>query len=349
MDERYLSLYELHGAVMARKNSSRVVDTALEHLKVMPTSDSETAAMALYTPPTADHDGDLGTLTNYAFGQLCQRAKSPAGFLRELPPIMAAAALQWRMETVGDGTDDGKVLTRINGTRKAACVTSPTYGRIWDGDITGALLTYIDPTQWKVPAASYAARDPKRATTLYASDRDVFVFLCNESHAIEVKGEGPKFRGVIISNSEVGAGKFYFASMLYDRVCDNRIIWGATDFREVAIRHTSGAPTRFIASAAPALRKYLEASPSAEVNAITAAQTRVIGKDKASVVDWLRSRGFTQKVAGQAYDATEREAVRDPRTLWGVVSGLTNVAHDIGYTDERVKLERDASDLMSLV
>lgn len=347
MDQRYTTLAELHAAVLSRKETSRVTDAALEHLRVMPADDSDTTDMVLLAPPTRDHDGNLGTLTNYAFGQLCARAQAPAAFLRKLPPMLAAASLQWQMEHTTD-REDGKVLSRVNGSVKAACVTSPTYGRIWDSEVTGAIVKHIDPTQWKVPGASYAARDPKRATTLYASDRDVFLFLCNETAAIEVPGEGPKFRGIIVSNSEVGAGRFYFASMLYDRVCDNRIIWGATDFREVAIRHTSGAPMRFIAEAAPKLRGYLDASPRMEAEVIVNAQNRIVGKDKESVVSWLRSRGFSQTLSGKAYDNAEREGIRNPRSLWGVVSGLTEAAHEVKWTDERVDLETKASELLDL-
>lgn len=343
-DQRFLSLAELHAKVAARRTSSRVHDVALEHLRVMPTESGEIALGAA----TGDH---YGTLSHWAFGQLAQRAHAPAGYLRGLPAELAAVNLQWSVENLQDDeTKDGKVLTRINGTDIAAAVTSPTYGRIWDADLTGALVARVDTNVWKVPGATYSHTDPKRATTLYASDRDVFVFLCNEQNAIEIPGEpAPKFRGFYAYNSETGNGKMGIAVFLYDRVCDNRIIWGMSEFREIAVRHTSGAPMRFVAEAVPQLNRYLTAKSSGEETVIKAAQAREVGKDRKSVVEWMRARGFSQTLAGRAYDTAEKEGIRNPRTLWGVVSGLTGAVRDVGHTDERIDTERKASALLDLV
>lgn len=338
-----MTLESLHAAVAARRETSNVHDVALEHLRVLPT---DNGALAL----GAATGEQYGELSNWAFGQLAQRAHAPTGYLRTLPAELAAVNMQWSLEHLRDSdTPDGKVLTRRNGHDLTAAVTSPTYGRIWDSDVTGALAHHVDQSIWRVPSATYAARDPKRATTLYASDRDVFVFLCNQDAAIEIRGEEPKFRGFYVKNTETGNSSFAIATFLYDRVCDNRIIWGMADFREIRIRHTSGAPMRWMADAVPQLKGYLEASPSNEGDVIKAAIDRQVGKDRPSVVDWLKSRGFSQSIAGRAYDTTETEGVRSPRSLWGVVSGLTGAAKEITHTDDRVEIERKASALLDLV
>jgi hypothetical protein len=98
--------------------------------------------------------------------------------------------------------------------------------------------------RWVIPAASYTTKNPKRATTLYASDRDVFIFLVDPKNPVEVNGE-QLFRGFMTWNSEVGSAVFGLTTFLYRYVCDNRIIWGATDVQELRIRHTGGAPERF--------------------------------------------------------------------------------------------------------
>ena len=83
-------------------------------------------------------------------------------------------------------------------------LTSPNYGRIWDIQVVEAVERVNHDGMWKVPAASYSASNPKRATTLYASDRDVFIFLVDPDHPIEV-GDDILFRGFYTWNSEVGA------------------------------------------------------------------------------------------------------------------------------------------------
>ncbi|MES2562205.1 MAG: fumarate hydratase, partial [Pseudomonadota bacterium] len=47
---------------------------------------------------------------------------------------------------------------------------------------------------------------------------------------------------------------------LFDYVCKNRMVWGAEGFREIKIRHTSGAPDRWVEQVLPALKNYAHGS-----------------------------------------------------------------------------------------
>jgi hypothetical protein len=348
-DQRFLTMADLHARVSARRERSSEVGADLPNLRVIPVEGGDLIL--------GDASGRrLGKMTNWGFGQLCQRAHAPAAFLRELPNVIAASALQWQIEhSIGADDRDAKMLMwqSPKGIPYVAAATSGSYGRIWDGGsdgVSGAIMRRVDLDVWKVPAASYQDSDPLRATTLYASDRDMFVFLCDQENAIEIPGEpAPKFRGFYVSNSEVGKGKCILATMLFDRVCDNRIIWGMDGFREFAIRHTAGGPMRFLAEMQPMLGKFLNAGTGGEVKAITAAQSKIVGKDRDEVIEWMRDRGFGLAVARDAYAAAEKEGIRNPRSLWGVVSGVTEVAHKITHTDVRVDLERKASGLLDLV
>jgi hypothetical protein len=135
--------------------------------------------------------------------------------------------LQWCIDN--GGREELLVLGQSNGEHHVRSLTSTTYGRIWDEDVVKSVIRMNTDGRWKVPAASYTNANPKRATTLYASDRDVFVFLVDPDHPIEVPGEsGPLFRGFFLSNSEVGSATCSLTCFLYRYVCDNRIVWGAT-------------------------------------------------------------------------------------------------------------------------
>ena len=142
-----------------------------------------------------------------------------------------------------------------------------------------------------MPAASYATTNPKRATTLYASDRDVFLFLVDPKNPVEVGGE-QLFRGFYTWNSEVGAATFGLTTFLYRYVCDNRIIWGASDVKELRIRHTGGAPERFGWEGERYLRRYAEESTAKIADGIRSAQAKQIplntGKGD-TVESWLQS------------------------------------------------------------
>ena len=85
-------------------------------------------------------------------------------------------------------------------------------------------------TRWKVPGVldwATMTHNPfvditKDTTTLYASDRDVFLFLVDDTHPIEA-GRLPNgdpdlyFRGFYCWNSEVGSKTLGIASLLSPR------------------------------------------------------------------------------------------------------------------------------------
>lgn len=339
-DQRFLTVEELYQKVLMRRGECREQAVALDACQV------------------AAVDGDIqildtrgesfGKLSHWSFGQLCARAAAPAGYLRRLPAEIAAIPLQWSLETHEASSDEGndaKLLVRQNGETFVSAVTSPTYGRIWDADVVRAIKERVDLETWKVPAASYQATDPRRATTLYASDRDIFLFLVNES-AIEVDGECLK-RGFYCWNSEVGSATLGFATFTYDYVCDNRIIWGQKNFKQLTVRHTAGGPHRFVTQVEPQLTAYAQASSLAQADVVRRAKATEIGKSQTEVLDWLKARGFSAPVARKAYTAAESDVRRyNPRTVWGVVQGLTDTAHDIEHTDTRVDLESKAGALL---
>ncbi|HZX94049.1 MAG TPA: DUF932 domain-containing protein, partial [Myxococcales bacterium] len=114
-------------------------------------------------------------------------------------------------------------------------------------------------------------------TTFYASDRDVFVFLVDDTHPIEagrLADGSPNvyFRGFYCWNSEVGSRSLGIASFYLRAVCQNRNIWGAEQFEEITIRHSKYAASRFADEAAPALASFADSSASTFVAGILAAR-----------------------------------------------------------------------------
>lgn len=230
-------------------------------------------------------------------------------------------------------------------------------------------------------------------TTLYAGDHDSFIFQADESRLIEQPGTGdygqggpapttypveytggntnrylwgnppapvatrpaarPMSRGFIVSNSEVGARTLRVQLFTFDYVCANRIIWDASVVGSLAIRHTSGAPARFIHEAVPAIRAFINGSDAPMLERISRAQATVIGGGKvddsqapATLTAWLRSMGVTSTVAAGATTLAGLESGRTD-TVWAAVQGLTAYARGVEYADERTELESLAGGLMS--
>ena len=204
--------------------------------------------------------------------------------------------------------------------------------------------------RWQVPAASYSHSNPKRATTLYASDRDVFIFLVDPDHAIEV-GDDTLFRGFYAWNSEVGSQVFGLSTFLYRYVCDNRMIWGATNVQELRVRHSRGAPERFAYEGQRYLQRYAEESPASVVASIQKAKEYEVPKAEKEGdgwESWLKDRGFTATQSHEAVKTAQAEE-GEARSLWQIINGITANARSIPHADERVEVEKKAGQLMRYV
>jgi hypothetical protein len=349
-DERYLTLDDLYRAILARAEESRV--STIPNQSLLARGSGE-AGGELYLV-----NEDLGTLdpTHWSLGQLATISRTPAKWIREVAtvptgPAIAAHAINLGLRHLAD-RENVQVMSQpvSSGSprHELRCIVGPDYGRIYDHEVVRAVLDVNEDGRWHVPAASYQAKNPKRATTLYASDRDVFVFLVDEKNPISVHVDGTirnLFRGFMVWNSEVGHHKFGFMTFLYDYVCDNRMVWGAREVKEISIKHTKNAPERFAREVRPMLRAYAEASVlDLEAKLRRAAEMKV-GTSDEEVMDWLRRHEFKEK-EGRKIVETAKAEEGGARTIWELVNGGTALARAIPYNDDRVALERRVSNLL---
>ncbi len=335
-DERYLSLEELRAAVKTRTDNSKVAQTTTASLKAYGTEEGE---LILNT--------ELGPklFSNWSFGQVSAVAGAPAGYLKKLSAPLASANLNYGLAR----SPRAESMLLVNGNDRLRALTSSTYGRIWDNEVVEAVINVTAGDNWQIPAASYATTNPLRATTLYASDRDVFIFLVDPENPVILPNEAePLFRGFYAWNSEVGAQVFGLATFLYQRICDNRIIWGISHRSELRIRHSSGAPTRFLKEGKAALIDYTNESTAPIVEKITRAQNIQLGKDETEVKDFLKKQGLTLSTIDLTLENVKQEG-KDITTAWNIANGITATARSITHTDTRVLLERQAGRILEAV
>lgn len=347
-DERYLTLDDLYDAVCGRARESRVLTVSNRSLLAR---GSETAGGAL----TLEQE-DVGVLspTHWSLGQLATLSHTPAKWIREVAaapagPAFAAHAVNLGLRHLA-GPEKVQLMSRPGemGGQSLRCLVGPDYGRIYDYEVVKAVRELNRDDRWRVPAASYSATNPLRATTLYASDRDVFIFLVDDRNPISFEADGIRrdlFRGFMVWNSEVGSHRFGLMTFLYNFVCDNRIVWGARNVKEIEIRHTRNAPERFMREALPRLYAYAESSVvQVEEQLERAAAKKVAGSDEA-VLEYLRSHDFTKREGERVIELAKSEE-GGARTLWQLVQGGTALARAIPHADERVTLERRVSRLL---
>ena len=355
-DERYLSLSELHTAVRGRAERSR----------------TRTAESAAIRVEANRHDAERLTLqlpgeeiplapTHWSFGQLTTMVGAPSTYLRQLPASLAAINLQYGLSS--HRAELIKTLEVEDGRVELRAVTGPDYGRIYDQELVSAVQRIAGngtgDTRWKVPGVldwSTGVYNPqvditKNTTTLYASDRDVFLFLVDDLNPIEA-GKLPDgspdlyFRGFYCWNSEVGAKTLGIASFYLRAVCQNRNLWGVEDFEEITIRHSKYAASRFAHEAAPALTRFANSSPMPFVNGIKTARERIVARTDDERTEFLRKRGFGKSETAKIIETVLTEEGRKPESVFDFVQGITAVARGKTHQDARLDLEARAKKLL---
>ena len=355
-DERFLSLPELYAAVRARADraTARTVDSRAIRVEAR-RDDAE--RLALLIP---GRDAPVAP-THWSFGQLCSLVGAPSSYLRDLPAPLAGVNLQHGL--LSHRAELVKTLEAEDGRVELRAVTGPDYGRIWDHELVAAVMKIAGngtgDTRWKVPGVldwATMTHNPfvdvtKDTTTLYASDRDVFLFLVDDTHPIEagrLQNGDPDlyFRGFYCWNSEVGSKTLGIASFYLRAVCMNRNLWGVEGFEEISIRHSKFAATRFAHEAAPALANFARSSPAPFVAGVKAARERIVARKDEERETFLRKRGFSKAETLRVIAAVLNEEGRPPESVFDFVQGITAIARAKPHQDARLELESKAKALL---
>jgi hypothetical protein len=355
-DERFLSLDELMASVKGRaeRSATRTVDSAAVRVEA---SREDPERLALVLPGA---DAPLAP-THWSFGQLASLVGAPSAYLRQLPAALAGINLQYGLSS--HRAEQIKTLEVANGRTELRAVTGPDYGRIYDHELVAAVQRIAGngtgDTRWKVPGVldwPTGVYNPhvdvsRDTTTLYASDRDVFLFLVDDLHPIEA-GRLPSgepdlyFRGFYCWNSEVGAKTLGIASFYLRAVCQNRNLWGVEDFEEITIRHSKYAANRFAHEAAPALTRFADSSPMPFVNGVRHARERIVARTDEDRTEFLKKRGFSKGETAKIIETVLTEEGHPPSSVFDFMQGITAVARTKPHQDARLELEGRAKKLM---
>jgi hypothetical protein len=355
-DERYLSLTDLHAAVQGRSERSRTRTVESAAIRVE-ASREDAERLKLIVPGS---DAPVAP-THWSFGQLAGLVGAPAAYLRQLPASLAGINLQYGLAS--HRAEQVKTLEIEDGRVELRADTGPDYGRIYDHELVAAVRRIagdgVGDTRWKVPGVldwSTGVYNPrvdvtKDTTTLYASDRDVFLFLVDNLNPIEA-GKLPDgspdlyFRGFYCWNSEVGAKTLGIASFYLRAVCQNRNLWGVEDFQEITIRHSKYAATRFAHEAAPALTRFANSSALPFVNGIKAAREQIVASSDEDRSEFLRKRGFSKAETTKIIETVLVEEGHPPTSVFDFVQGITALARDKPHQDARLDYETRAKKLL---
>jgi len=241
-DERFTSMLDMQEFKRRLRDNSRSHVISSRGLNVRPVEDDPRALQI----KGYGNGLPAAAPTHWSFGQLCSLASpgnSPASYFREtqMPAPMIADCLNYNLRFTRGVEDIGVLLTtnEDGSVNELRSVNGPNYGRIYDAEVVDTLVEKFGDGvsgQWRVPGEfGKRVTVTKDNTTLYASDRDMFVFLADEENRIELPNRragrfGSFARGFFVWNSEVGKTTLGAGFFLFDYVCCNRIIWGADQY-----------------------------------------------------------------------------------------------------------------------
>lgn len=356
-DQQFESVQALYAAAKAYATGS-IEKNGTPYSSLRVEASKSTNAIAKNLPPDevvlVGRSNTPAHMTHWAFGQLAARAEAPASYLRTLPATLAVQNLNHGLKRRQDGDDTANLLFHANGKYVCRAVTSEKYERIWNWEVAERLLPMLDQG-WEPARPDFNVSNGDHAA-LYCSDHDMFAFLrCrNNTIAQPVRSsfgvDKPMYKGLIAGNSEVGGGSLWYMTFLYNGMCGNHIIWGASGVVELRAKHVGVIRQRTQAWMTQ-IRAFADSSMSSDEAQIKRAVTMRVAATKEELLDTLfgkRSLGLSKKTIEAAYNAAIPEQDGDPLTVWGWVQGATRHSQTIQYQDQRMQIDRAASRVLGM-
>lgn len=355
-DERYPSVDALIHAAMHDKMLSLEKTVNLKDLKLATAQTGERTELMMQSPK------GLARISHWAFGQFARTVGAPAGYLRELPPYLAADNLNYG---ISQHSGDVNLLVKMaNGdpTPLIRAATSDSYGRVWDADLFTQAQQQIFSQGSSNPHSGKGWELPPTWTGepagAYRGDRDSFLIqvdggsiVNNPSRGAGTSAGGGRqmFRGIMIGNSEVGKSSVWIDCVLFDYVCGNHMLWGATIDQSFRRRHVGTKVLRdTIREIGQVAYKWARRSTALDDQIVKTLIEKEIAISKDAVVDELTKLGCTKADAIGAYERCEQTESVSPRSFWGVAQGLTRLSQDSGFQDERYSLDKLAAQILKL-
>ena len=197
VDERFKSVQELHNACSEYRLNAAEASVKTSTLQIITDTDGQDLKLV-------GSSGTSAVLSNWAMGQISQKAGAPASYLRTLPAELAALNLNHGLarRVTESPNDEAQLLFHTEGQLTLRAATSESYARIWNSDITARLLQLQETNpEWTNPMAYNISEPGKNGnwptmsqdmepSGLYASDHDMFAFLVDESKTIKGSPSG---------------------------------------------------------------------------------------------------------------------------------------------------------------
>lgn len=279
-------------------------------------------------------DGTELFFNDWSFSQTCRMAGISKETINRLSRKTASRAVE---ETLPRSEKPLQFLVTGDQIRS---VHGVAYTRLWNAEL-------LDVVKQCAPDFG----PPQKAmdnvgTGLYCGEQDMFAFLIDPLGWAEIDGQAFA-PGFFVWNSEVGKRSLGVQSFWFQKVCQNHIVWDATEVTEFSRKHTANVRNGLeeIRQVISELVKKRDQRRDSFVTTIRNAMTQRLGADRDEVTKVLQ----TEKIPKQLIsDALEIARAEGGFTIFSVVDALTKLSQRVNYAGDRAQLDARVGQLLSL-
>lgn len=283
---------------------------------------------------TVDVDeGDDYRLNDWSFSQLCRLAGVSKETINRLSSDTASTAL---CETMPNSDKPLQVLAAGKSIRSLHGVS---YTRLWNTDLLSVVAEFA--TDFQPPQKGVGG-----ATGLYCGEQDLFAFLIDPAGWAEIEGEAFA-PGFFVWNSEVGRRSLGIQSFWFQAVCQNHIVWDATEVVEFTRKHTASVHEGLneIRRLIEKLARQRDERRDGFVRVVSKAMAERLGRDADEVLKELSSHGIPRGLAKQATELAQQSG---RLSIFSVVDALTRLAQHVRFVGDRTEIDAKAAALLAL-
>jgi len=279
-------------------------------------------------------DGNELYLNDWSFSQMCRMAGVSKETVNRLSHRTASKVLE---ETLPQADKPLQVLTTGCDVRS---IHGVAYTRLWNADLLDVVKEFASdftPPQTAMDDTS---------TGLYCGEQDLFAFMIDPTGWAEINGEAFA-PGFFVWNSEVGKRSLGIQTFWFQKVCQNHIVWDATEVVDFSRKHTANVrdglgEIRGILERLVARRDERRDSFAA---VIKKAMTERLGDDAEEVAKVLSAEKIPRSLIKDAMEIARRQG---GFTIFALVDALTQLSQKVSYAGDRAELDVRIGQLLAL-
>jgi hypothetical protein len=253
--------------------------------------------------------------------------------VNRLSPDTASCVLQ---ETLPQADKPLQLLTTGKSVRSLHGVS---YTRLWNAELLDVVEEYA--SDFQPPPVGIGG-----ATGLYCGEQDLFAFMIDPTGWAEIEGQAFA-PGFFVWNSEVGKRSLGIQTFWFQKVCQNHIVWDATEVVDFSRKHTANVrdglnEIRSILERLVARRDERRDSFAAVMKK---AMSERLGDDAEEVTKVLSAEKIPR---GLIKDAMEIARTQGGFTIFALVDALTKLSQKVNYAGDRTELDSRIGQLLAL-